>query len=86
MSHPSLAQSKLAKEIAYFEEHLEENLEKYPGKYLLIYNGDNMLGPFDTFEEARIAGWEKVGQGPFLIRETGEVTGAISSFFMQAIG
>ena len=46
---------------------------QYPNRYVLIY-GDALIGDFATIDEALIAGLEKFGQVPLLIRKPGEKT------------
>ena len=57
----------LEKEQAYFAQIKERLLEHYAGKVALIYDGA-LVGVWDSQERAYIAGIEKFGNVPFLIK------------------
>lgn len=61
----------LATERAFFEEHREEFVQRYAGRYLLIH-GDALVGHFDTLEAAIDDGVRRFGAGPFLARGAGQ--------------
>ncbi len=58
----------LATELAYFEEHRAEFLEKARGKFALI-KGQKDYGFYDSAENAYKAGVERFGVEPFLIKQ-----------------
>ena len=58
----------LETEIGYFESHKGEWLEHYRDKYALI-KGQELIGTFDTMEEAYRVGIERFGNMPLLIRK-----------------
>ena len=58
-------------EIAFFDQHREEFVRKYPARYLLI-KGNKLHGDFDTLDAAIIEGVRRFGAGPFLARRAGE--------------
>ncbi len=55
-------------ELAYFEEHKAEYLERFPGLFVLI-KGEEMVGPFPGAEDAYAAGLSRYGLEPFLVRQ-----------------
>jgi hypothetical protein len=54
-------------ELAAYDEHLPELLSS-EGKFVLIL-GSAVDGPFDTYEEALDAGYEKHGLKQFLVKQ-----------------
>jgi hypothetical protein len=58
----------LEKESAYFDAHRDEWLQHYRGQFALVY-GEELLGTFTQFDEAFVAGVERIGNRPFLIRQ-----------------
>ena len=58
----------------YFDEHREELLREYPGKFVLI-KGQEVIGAFDTIQEALAAGAQQFGLSEFLVRRTDEKRG-----------
>jgi hypothetical protein len=63
-----MAENPFTVELAFFESHLAEFLEKAKGKFVLI-KGEEVVGFFDTDNAAYKAGIERFGVAPFLIRE-----------------
>jgi len=63
MSIPELSQ-----EIAHFEAHRKELLERSPGKFVLI-KGDECIGTYDSDENAYEEGVRLFGNEPFLIQQ-----------------
>jgi len=59
---------RLEKEFTYFLTHLEELVKKYAGKYIVI-KGEQVLGAYDTLEEAisQTSKTEKIGT--FLVQK-----------------
>jgi hypothetical protein len=55
----------------YFEQHREELLRQYPGKFVVIKE-DELLGSFDNIQDALGAGARQFGMSPFLVRRTDE--------------
>lgn len=58
----------LNKEVAFFEKHRQEFLQKALGKFALV-KGEKLHGFFDTDEAAYKAGVEAFSLEPFLIRQ-----------------
>ena len=61
----------LAAETAYYDEHAEELLLTYPNRFLLI-SRDEVIGDYESRSEAVAEGVRRYGQGPFLVRRTGD--------------
>lgn len=61
----------------FFDEHRDELLRQYPGKFVVIKE-HRVLGSFDTIQEALGAGAREFGMSPFLVRRTDEVPREIS--------
>jgi len=58
----------LSKEIKAFKKALPELLIEQEGKFVLIHKSE-MLGVFDEEMDAINAGYEKVGNVPFLVKQ-----------------
>ena len=58
----------LEKERQYFSEHHAELLSRHQGKVVLIKD-DQLIGAFNTIEEALGEGARRFGLKPFLVRE-----------------
>lgn len=58
----------LEKEQRYFEKHKNEFLQKYANQYVLIM-GNELVGAFLTPEAAYVAGLDKFGIQPFLVKQ-----------------
>ncbi len=69
---------ELKKEIEYFEAHREEFESEHKDQYLLIHD-TNLVGHFNTIEEAITEGVRKFGTGPFLARRAGESAPTLSN-------
>ena len=63
----------LAVETAYYDEHAQDLLLTYPNRFLLIH-GDKLIGAYESRSEAVAEGVRRYGQGPFLVRRTGDET------------
>jgi hypothetical protein len=57
----------LEKELSVYEANLPELLAN-EGKYVLV-SGEQISGPFDTYEDALAVGYEKYGLVPFLVKQ-----------------
>jgi hypothetical protein len=57
---------ELEREYATFRAKLPELLKKDAGRYVLIH-GDDVIGTFETQEQAVVAGWERWIFEPFLV-------------------
>ncbi|MCI0388245.1 MAG: hypothetical protein MOB07_05710 [Acidobacteria bacterium] len=57
----------LEKELATYKTALPE-LQSQEGKFVLI-SGDDVVGTYDTYEDALKEGYEKFGLNPFLVRQ-----------------
>jgi hypothetical protein len=53
----------------YFEGHQEELLRQFPGRFIIIRH-QQVVGPFDSLQEALSAGARQFGLSPFLVRRT----------------
>lgn len=58
----------LQEELEFFDEHRQEWLEAYHGKFALI-QGKHCLGFFDTWEDAVNAGYRMARPDAFLVKE-----------------
>jgi hypothetical protein len=61
----------LEKELAFFNKNKAEYLKQYKDKFILI-KGLELVGSFDTDEQAYKAGIERFGNQPFLIKQVFE--------------
>lgn len=57
----------LQRELDYFQAHLEEWLELYPGKIALV-KGEELVGVFDALDAALMEGVRRFGPTSFLLR------------------
>jgi len=62
--------SKLQDEIAAFEDMKDVLETEYFGKWVIFYNKE-LVGSFETFEDAAAEAVSRFGRGPYLIREVG---------------
>ena len=60
--------AELEQELAYFEANRTRLLTEHPGKYVLIKAAE-LVGAFDTPENAYTAGLQRFGNTPFLIKQ-----------------
>lgn len=58
----------LETERAYFEEKLDEWVNKYPNKFVVV-TGHDVLGFFENLNEALSIGARTCGLKPFLVRQ-----------------
>ncbi len=61
----------LKKERKYFEAHRAEWLKQNPGKFVLVKN-EELVGIFNTQQEALIEGARRFGTESFLVRQVEE--------------
>jgi Family of unknown function (DUF5678) len=61
----------LEEEREYYEQNLGDWLHHYPGKYVAVV-GKDVLGFFDTIDDALQAGARQVGLNSFLVRRVQE--------------
>jgi hypothetical protein len=61
----------LEEERQFYAENLTEWLKSYPGKFVLV-KGRELIGTFDTIDEALAAGARQLGLTPFLVRRVQE--------------
>ena len=61
----------LEKERQYFTEHRAELLARYPDKFVVIKDTE-LVGAFNTIEEALAEGARRFGLQPFLVRRVTE--------------
>jgi hypothetical protein len=61
----------------YFEQHREELLQQFPGKFLVIKD-QQVCGAFDTITDALTLGSRDFGTSSFLVRRTDQQPEAIS--------
>ena len=59
---------ELQKELDFFQANRPKWLQEYKGKFALI-KGTELIGTFDTAENAYVAGVERFGNVPFLIKQ-----------------
>jgi hypothetical protein len=55
----------------YFQDHQEELLKAYPGKFVVIRE-QRVVGAFDGLADALSVGAKEFGLTPFLVRRTDE--------------
>jgi len=58
----------LEQERAYYDEHLQEWLERLAGKFVVIKHRE-LLGAYDTFDAALRDGTRRAGPREFLLRQ-----------------
>lgn len=81
---PRLAQQGgLEQELAFYETHRAEYLERFKGLFVLI-KGTELLGVFPTAEAAYAEGLSKFDLEPFLVKHVleSESIGFIPAFFV----
>lgn len=61
-------QEALTREVALFDEHLEEWRRSHPGEFVLI-KGNDVLGFFPTVDQAFAAGTNRFGLAPFFVKQ-----------------
>lgn len=58
----------LQQELDFFERQRVELFERAPGRYVLV-KGSELIGIFDTELEAIRAGYQKIGNEAFLVKQ-----------------
>ena len=61
----------LEKEFQYYLDHQNELVKKYDGRYLVIKD-KNVVGDYDSYEEALFTSQEQYEMGTFLIQKCSE--------------
>ena len=61
----------LVTEQAFYDRSASRLLAEYPNRYLLIH-GENLLGAFESQDEAVRHGVQQFGREPFLVRRSGD--------------
>jgi hypothetical protein len=61
----------------YFDKHRDALLRQYPGKFVVIKE-EQLLGSYDTIQEALGAGAREFGMVSFLVKRTDEVPQDVS--------
>jgi hypothetical protein len=61
----------------YFDKHRDDLLRQYPGKFVVIKEAQ-LLGAYDTIQDALGAGAREFGMVSFLVRRTDEVPQEVS--------
>jgi hypothetical protein len=59
---------ELQQELDFFNTYREKWVQEHKGKFALI-KGTELIGAFDTAENAYVAGVERFGNVPFLIKQ-----------------
>jgi hypothetical protein len=68
----------LKTELETYKNQLSQQLAGSEGKFVLI-SGSDVLGVYDTYQDALAAGYEKLGLKPFLVKKVSSIE-AISFF------
>ena len=61
----------LAEEQAYYDKHANDLLLQHPNRHLLIH-GSELVGHFESLDEAVANGIRLYGRKPFLVRRAGD--------------
>ena len=64
--------TKLDQELKTYQAHRDELLGRAEGRYILIRN-DELIGTFESQQDALQQGYEKFGNKPFLVKQVVEV-------------
>ena len=59
---------RLKTELDTYLRHKDELVRESEGKYVVVH-GTEVIGVWDTYEDALRAGYEKVGLEPFLVKQ-----------------
>jgi len=73
----------LTTELATYLRHKDELVRESEGKYVVVH-GDEVVGVWDTYEDALRAGYEKVGLEPFLVKQVRSIE-QVHFFFRDLI-
>lgn len=74
----------LDKEFQYFLDHQQELASKYNGKYIVIV-GDNVVGAYDTNEDAYEESLKSYKLGEFLIQECSADASSYTTVFHSRV-
>jgi ERCC4-type nuclease len=74
----------LDKEFDYYLEHQNELLKKYNNRFLVII-GDEVVGDYDSHEQALYNSMEKYELGTFLIQECTEGDSSYTATFHSRV-
>ncbi len=72
-----MSDKNLKQELATFEKNRSKLLGSFKGRYALVKN-DDVVGTFETQQDAIDAGYEKFGNVPFLVKLITEVDETIN--------
>jgi hypothetical protein len=61
----------------YFDKHRDDLLRQYPGKFVVIKE-EQLLGSYDTIQDALAAGAREFGMVSFLVKRTDEAPQEVS--------
>jgi hypothetical protein len=61
----------------YFDKHRDDLLRQYPGKFVVIKE-EQLLGAYDTIQDALAAAAREFGMVSFLVKRTDEVPQEVS--------
>ena len=67
MDESNVNMSSLIKELQFYKQNKADLLVKYEGKYVVIV-GENVVGSYDSYQEAVTASVEKYEPGTFFIQ------------------
>ena len=74
---------RLKTELDTYLRHKDELVRESEGKYVVVH-GDEVVGVWDTYEDALRAGYEKVGLEPFLVKQVRSIE-QVHFFFRDLI-
>jgi len=74
----------LEKDFEYYLQHQDELVQKYSGKFLLIFQ-EQVVGDYPTFEEAIREASKKYGLGNVLIQKCEPGTQAYTQTFQSRV-
>ncbi len=74
----------LAAEFDYYRKHQDELVQKYDGKFVVI-RGSEVLGAYDSYEQAYAATAEDHPLGTFLIQHVEPGEGAYTQTFHSRV-
>jgi hypothetical protein len=63
-----VATEHLKAEIATYQQHRSRLVAEAEGKYVLIHDSD-VVGTYDTYEDALNTGYKQFGLGPFMVQQ-----------------
>ena len=83
----SMADSPIVQELAFFERNRSTLLERHAGKFVLV-KGEELIGAYDSAENAYAAGVDKFGDVPMLIKrvQASDPEAALPALHLGLIG